>query len=709
MKPLILDFETRSQIDLTRQGATVYVRDPSTYVICLGYQWEDKTYVATGAGNGRTRTRKLRMPTRVREAINDPETVLVAHNALFERAIWKYVLDWPDVPAHRWYCTSNVAGLYNLPQALDQLTAYMWPKDVDSHKDSRGKQLIQLLSKPQKDGTFREDRDLLQEMYAYCAQDIKITAKLYRALPKPPRVELRIQIADVHANERGYQVDRDFCKKAIAIDSALQRAVTTTCRDLTGFKPTQTAKLQAWLADHGCPLPDMKRQTIEGRLVDMAPGLIRTVLELRVAGARGSTQKFEGLLRQSTDAFPRITHHTNYAAGNTARWIARGVQIHNFRSRNLISYDLPGIKREVMTDTLPRNVDIRNYIGGAVRASIIAAPGKILALGDYSGMENRMLMYLAGEERQLQLIRDGLDVYRDLATRVFGIPNPDDIDPWQRQICKHMVLGLGFGMGALAFFVNLKFKFQVDLVYDICRAIVGPSLDSDTQVYIDRLRDSKRLYDYITQQVCLDGGKLNRKIVQGLVTTTHLVRLFRGDFDALSQWWRLLNTSFRELMDSVVGASVEIPRACTMHRQKTSIVFELPSGRPMYYWKPRFRGTVDPITGENTTELVYEQATGRRMKLLKGYGARMGANLVQGISRDIMAIAFADLDDAFGWDPIVTVHDEIISETEDVLPHKELQTAYERSIMASAKAHSWSTAIPLKVDVDISPCWLSKG
>ena len=701
MKPLIIDFETRSRVDLTRRGATVYARDPSTQVICIGYQWQGKTAV---------RTWPRGMPPVVRQALQDPDCVIVAHNALFERAIWTHVLQWPEEPPYRWYCTSNAAGLYNLPQSLGHLTAYMWPTDVDSQKDSRGRQLIQLLSKPQSNtGEFRTDPDLLQEMYAYCAQDVKVTARVFQSLPPAPPQERRIQIADVHANERGYQVDRPFCKKAISIDAAIQRRLTEDCIELTGLKPTQGAKLQAWLADHGCHLPDMKRQTIEARLADTPPGLIKTVLGLRVAGARGSTQKFEGLLRQSTDQLPRITHHTSYAAGNTARWIARGAQIHNFRSRNLISYDLPGIKREVMTDTLPKDVDIRNYIGGAVRASIIAAPGKVLALGDYSGMENRMLMYLAGEERQLDLIRNGLDVYRDLATRVFGIPNPDDIDPWQRQICKHMVLGLGFGMGALAFFVNLKFKFQVDLVYDICRAIVGPSIDNDTTLYIDRLRDSKRLYDYTTQQVCLDGGKLTRKIVYGLVTTTHLVRLFRNDFDAMSQWWRLLNNSFRELMDSRVGASVKIPRACTMHRQKTSIVFELPSGRPMYYWKPRFRGTTDPITGENTTELVYEQATGWRMKLLKGYGARMGANLVQGISRDIMAIAFADLDEAFGWDPIVTVHDEIISETDDVLPHEELQTAYERAIMRSAQAHPWSAAIPLKVDADISPCWLSKG
>ena len=157
-------------------------------------------------------------------------------------------------------------------------------------------------------------------------------------------------------------------------------------------------------------------------------------------------------------------------------------------------------------------------------------------------------------------------------------------------------------------------------------------------------------------------------------------------------------------MDAPSGTTIALEPACHMHRRKTSIIFELPSGRPMYYWNPRFRNTKDPVTDEWSRELVYDQATGGSMKQLNGYGARFGANLVQGISRDVMADAFADLSDHEEYDPIVTVHDEIISETENTDT-----TAYSDAIMASAAARSWVRPIPLKVDADISPCWLSKG
>ena len=715
MKPLIIDFETRSRINLPRQGTTVYVRDTSTRVLCIGYQWEGKTVVIPWHQPHKNDPhRKVRpgiairtIPKAILVAVADPNTVIVAHNALFERAIWSHVLGWTEIDPSRWRCTANLAGLYNLPQALGNLAAYMFPKREEAQKDKRGQQLINLLSKPKSDGTFRTDINLLHEMYGYCAQDVKVTAKIFSLLPEPTPGEMRIQRADILANEIGYAVDRPFCQKAMILDNRLQDKVIRDHQELTGLRPTQTVKLQIWLKDRGCDLPDMTRQTVERVLstTESLPPLIRSVLELRVAGARGSTQKFESLLRQSSPEFPRITHHTRYAAGNTCRWIARGAQIHNFRSRNLISYDLPGIKKEVMTDTLPRDVDVRNYIGGAVRAAIISEFPTSLALGDYSGMENRMLMFLSGEERQLDLIRSGLDVYRDLATRVFGISDPARIDPWQRQICKHMVLGLGFGMGYVVFFVNLKYKFQVDLTWEICSAIVDEDeLNRQTTDLINRVKTETDYRVYLMKEVALDHQPLNRKTMYGLATTRYLVDLFRNDFDSMTGWWSDMDAGFKELMDSSPGSSIRFDPAGAMYRTKKAIVFVLPSGRPMYYWHPRMAKSRDPITRAPTRELVYDQATGGDMKTLKGYGARFGANFVQAISRDIMAYAFADLSDSSDYTPIVTVHDEIISETLNQDP-----SIYESLILESAQARSWSRDIPLKVDVDLSPCWLSKG
>lgn len=686
-------------MSLPRRGTGVYVRDPSTSVLCLGYHWAP-------AGGVYVTPHPRRPPARIQDALNDPSVPIVAHNALFERAIWTHVLGWDEVAAERWICTSNLAGLYNLPQSLGALTEYLFPTTTDKQKDKHGLQLIQKLSRPNpRTGEFNNDPALLQDLYAYCAQDVRVTERVYRLLPKAPLIEKQIQLADVKANEIGYHVDREFCRRAAALDERIQKSVVQECMDLTGFRPTQTQKLKDWLEEHGCTLPDMSRQTITTRLDDpKLPALLRAVLKLRIAGARGSAQKYESLLRHCTDDFPRVTHHTRYAAGNTGRWIARGAQIHNFRSRNLISYDLEKIKTEVLTNTVPSDVDIRNYVGGAVRASIIAAPGKYLALGDYSGMENRMLMYLAGEEQQLENLRQGIDVYRDLATKIFNISNPADVDPWQRQISKHCVLGLGFGMGYIRFYMQLKHHFLVDLNPDICRLVVGDTLESRTDALIDELRDNHHLRVHVRDLVCFDGRPWTRDIIYGLVTTQHLVDVFRTSFPNIATWWYILENRFHELLDCSVGSSRDLGVAGKMHRQKNAIVFELPSGRPMYYWRPKMRKVFNPYIGEQRPALFVDQATGGQMHNIRAYGARWGANLVQGISRDVMAAAFVDLSRTETWTPIATVHDEIISETE----HDDAD-AYASQIRSSAQQRSWSRPIPLDVDADISTAWIAKG
>ena len=240
MIPIILDFETRSAIDLTQRGTMVYARDISTRVICLGYQigLEDTAYVK------RYLNRSSSPPVRLVQALQHPDTILVAHNALFERAIWEHVMHWPPEPPERWFCTSNLAGLYNLPQSLGELTRYLWPEERDAQKDIEGKRLINQLSKPNsRSGRYNDDPDLLGQLYAYCAQDVKVTAKVWAKLPSASSAEREIQVADIRANERGYQVDRDFCEKAAQIDDALQQAVIRECIKRTGLRPVSYTHL----------------------------------------------------------------------------------------------------------------------------------------------------------------------------------------------------------------------------------------------------------------------------------------------------------------------------------------------------------------------------------------------------------------------------------------------------------------------------------
>jgi DNA polymerase len=80
------------------------------------------------------------------------------------------------------------------------------------------------------------------------------------------------------------------------------------------------------------------------------------------------------------------------------------------------------------------------------------------------------LAWLAGQNDLLELFRDGEDVYKFMASAIFKAP-PEEITSEQRFIGKMVVLGCGYGMGAVKFQEQLRAKgFRVDS--DRCSHII---------------------------------------------------------------------------------------------------------------------------------------------------------------------------------------------------------------------------------------------
>src|SRR6516164_7542503 len=80
----IVDVETRSQRDLKKTGVWCYAADPTTDTWCVGYAINDDPAGVWRPGDS--------MPAALLTAMYDPKTVFVAHNAAFERAIFKHIL-----------------------------------------------------------------------------------------------------------------------------------------------------------------------------------------------------------------------------------------------------------------------------------------------------------------------------------------------------------------------------------------------------------------------------------------------------------------------------------------------------------------------------------------------------------------------------------------------------------------------------------------
>ena len=90
------------------------------------------------------------------------------------------------------------------------------------------------------------------------------------------------------------------------------------------------------------------------------------------------------------------------------------------------------------------------FISRMLRRVFRAAPGKTLLQGDYSQIEARIPMWLAGQENMVQAYARGDDVYRLTAGPIFSIA-PEDLPTEKRQCGKVVILACGFGGGVNAF------------------------------------------------------------------------------------------------------------------------------------------------------------------------------------------------------------------------------------------------------------------
>ena len=111
-----LDFETRSEVDLKKTGAWVYSQHPSTEILCLAVKFGDSPVnLVTGKQLLEARVLRQNHNAPLYRMIVEGEELFEAHNAFFEKAIWRNIMvkrfGWPDIPDHRWRCSASVAVL----------------------------------------------------------------------------------------------------------------------------------------------------------------------------------------------------------------------------------------------------------------------------------------------------------------------------------------------------------------------------------------------------------------------------------------------------------------------------------------------------------------------------------------------------------------------------------------------------------------------
>ena len=443
-----IDFETRSRCDLLTAGAYNYAQDLSTDVLCMAYAYDEGEV-------------QLWLPGQPLPDFTGHQ--IRAHNAAFERLIFWYVLQ-QDYPLESFYCTAAEARANCAPGNLEDAGRFA---GASMRKDHRGKQLIRLLSVPRADGTFNDDPALLQEMYDYCAQDVRTM----RALGKVMRTLSAEELSDYHVNERvndyGVLVDVALAKSAVGYAAAELEEVQALVKDITqGAVPTvRSPRMKAWVLARVGPqalalMTDEDGKTsvdknARANLLALAeedaeevPPEVADVLQCASDIWSSSVAKFQRMADLADVEDHRVRGAFVFNGGAaTGRYSSYGLQVHNLGRKTA---DDPDAVRVQMLGS-EKLTNVSTVLKSMIRPALMAKPGHSLIVADWSAIEGRVNPWLSCVgEAKLDIFRSKLDPYIVNACATYSVAYGDVTDQ-QRQVGKVQELALGFAGGVGAF------------------------------------------------------------------------------------------------------------------------------------------------------------------------------------------------------------------------------------------------------------------
>ena len=102
-----------------------------------------------------------------------------------------------------------------------------------------------------------------------------------------------------------------------------------------------------------------------------------------------------------------------------------------------------------------QNIPIRDDYGRLIRKAFVADSGNLFTGSDYSQIELRILAALSGDESLIADFREGKDIHKATASRVFDIPE-DKVTALDRTRAKAVNFGVVYGMSGFGLGESLK-------------------------------------------------------------------------------------------------------------------------------------------------------------------------------------------------------------------------------------------------------------
>lgn len=693
---LELDWETRSDIDLTRYGVYRYVESPHTEALLASYSFD--------GGKTIRRWRKGQpCPQDIAEHVA-AGGMITAHNAAFERLIWWFIMSarhgWPRPALEQFRCTASTAAAMSLPRDLDGLGAAL---NLAVQKSKDGKHLIKRHSLPQGWGggapIWDEDPASLDRFHDYCDDDVRTEAGADARLIPFSTEEQAVYVLNERINDRGVRLDVKSARATLKLIERAKAHLDREMRLVTGGYVkacSNVGELLAWVKSHGVEIGTVQKEEIEELLeLDHLPGdrhssedliehgAVRRALELRQEAAKTSVSKIPKMLdRVCADGRIRGVY-VHQGAGQTGRFSSRGVQAHNMPKYRKVFED--AIKLSNGKTTAPRLSTLfgalrtgdpewlhflygptlgrpLHLVSDAIRGFLLARPGYDLLDADYSSIEGRMAAWFAGEDWKLDAYRaldagTGHGIYEMTAAGIYGIPVEQVGKHVHRPVGKVAELALGYqgGVGALSKMARQN-KLKLHKVFE---SVWESAPEGRRERAVKRFDGQLKRNDEAIQRLGREGWLAAELIKIG----------WRTSHPRIEAAWRLLE----EAATNAVTMPGEVFSTC-----RVSYVVRhgflwclLPSGRCLAYGAPKFRETEAPWADKSVPKGEREMKlslTARGVDSQSGkwlrtpiYGGSLFNNVVQGTARDILVNGMMKAE-AAGYPLILHTHDEMVAE-----------------------------------------------
>jgi DNA polymerase len=563
MNVITIDFETYYDrgFSLSKMTTEEYVRDSQFETIGVAVRVDDNgTEFCSGT------------KVQIKEFLDQfpwDDAVAVAHNAMFDMAI----LNWHfDIRPKRIADTLSMLRAIDGPDAGNSLA-----KAAERYGlGIKGNEVVNALGKRRLDFTPKEMTDYCM----YCINDVRLTYELFKRIAVGfPAIELRLIDLTIRMfTEPVLELDKwtltsHLVKVQNLKTQLLNKAVITKenlmsnpklAETLTSLGVTPPMKISPTTGKetHAFAKNDEEFKALLEHDSPIVQAIVAARLGVKSTLEETRTERFIKIAERGTLPVP-----LRYYAAHTGRW---------------------GGDDKVNLQNLPRK--------SSLKKAMLAPEGYTFIDCDSSQIEARTLAWLAGQDDLVAAFDRGEDVYKIMASRIYGVPEEEVTDD-QRFVGKTTILGCGYGMGAAKFKAQLK-TFNVDMELEECERIIF---------------------------------------------------IYRATYPKIPQLWQQAGRALKAMMRNATA-----PLGCGEALTVCGTAgIKLPNSLSLKY--PNLRRRKDQETGD--FELVYDTKKGRAVIPTRIYGGKVVENICQALARIIIGEQMLMV--ARSYRVVMTVHDAV--------------------------------------------------